>query len=480
VATAAPSKHLIDADGNLVVNSAAVSSVSAPANTAHFDALPADSGVRLDAGGAGDDTRRCPHCDRDVPSANYAMHELRCARNAAYHKVPCSQCGMQLAKKDFAEHVHCKLCGTVIPPGPANVSIHEMVRVATFCDSADRPDCILRGWFPFEKVCPERTVKCECGASMKPHQLDAHKAADCPKTLFTCEYCEMKVKKPDFSCGTVEFDVGSDDYMLRCLCQDAPSHTEGPCGIATTSQLLSCTRLVPKGSVWFSSLQDQCGNRTTACEACNKLVVRKEMAHHLSFTCPVLCAELIAASQPKPPTLPAVSPVIADSGVDDPPTPRTAAAIAAAIADNLTADVSQPRLARPKPASPSAMLSTSTLMAISAAQRGESSSNLHEDPDIQKALLQVPELVDLALNVSSHVHPVVCGDSRLPMKGKRNKTWKLQMRLWLHCCQRWKTRMGCCPLRGLLYVGPQFLQQQAPEEAVCHQVEVVQPPQPDL
>lgn len=128
IATSAPSKHVIDAAGNLVANAATGPSVSTPMSSAHFDALPADSGVRLDAGGAGGDTQRCPHCDRDVPSANFGMHELRCARNAAYHKVACSQCGAQLAKKDFAEHVHCTLCQTVIPPGPASVSIHESVR----------------------------------------------------------------------------------------------------------------------------------------------------------------------------------------------------------------------------------------------------------------------------------------------------------------------------------------------------------------
>jgi hypothetical protein len=29
----------------------------------------------------------CPHCEKAIPVANFAMHELRCARNADYHKV---------------------------------------------------------------------------------------------------------------------------------------------------------------------------------------------------------------------------------------------------------------------------------------------------------------------------------------------------------------------------------------------------------
>ncbi len=78
---------MIDASGN-VQAPVAGPAVPTAAVESHFSALPADSGVRLDAGGSvGVDVRRCPHCDKDVPCTNYDMHELRCARNAAYHKV---------------------------------------------------------------------------------------------------------------------------------------------------------------------------------------------------------------------------------------------------------------------------------------------------------------------------------------------------------------------------------------------------------
>ena len=83
--------RVIDASGNLVASvavSAAATPVINPTVDTHFASLPADSGVRLDAGGVGGgDVKRCPHCDKDIPTANFSMHELRCARNAAYHKV---------------------------------------------------------------------------------------------------------------------------------------------------------------------------------------------------------------------------------------------------------------------------------------------------------------------------------------------------------------------------------------------------------
>ena len=52
-------------------------------------------------------------------------------------------------------------------------------------------------------------------------------------------------------------------------------------------------------------LQDGCGNRTAPCEACNKLVVRKDMDKHVSTTCAVLHPPPVA-----PPPLPSVSPVL--------------------------------------------------------------------------------------------------------------------------------------------------------------------------
>ena len=46
----------------------------------------------------------CGDCGVTVPTANFAMHSVRCKRNAAYHKTSCSSCGASVFKKDLAAH----------------------------------------------------------------------------------------------------------------------------------------------------------------------------------------------------------------------------------------------------------------------------------------------------------------------------------------------------------------------------------------
>ena len=60
--------------------------------------------------------------------------------------------------------------------------------------------------------------------------------------------------------------------------------------------------------VWSNrcSLQDTCGTRTIACDACKKLVMRRSMEEHTTNVCPVLCAHLLASS-PMPPPLPSAA-----------------------------------------------------------------------------------------------------------------------------------------------------------------------------
>ncbi|RAL47198.1 hypothetical protein DM860_013163 [Cuscuta australis] len=93
-------------------------------------------------------TSICSHCDRAILSSNMDLHFAHCSRN--------------LEK--------CKICGDMVP---------KQYTEEHFLSSHAPVSCSL------------------CCETMEREVLDAHKGANCPQRIVTCEYCEFPLPAVD-------------------------------------------------------------------------------------------------------------------------------------------------------------------------------------------------------------------------------------------------------------------------------------------
>ncbi|VFQ75187.1 unnamed protein product [Cuscuta campestris] len=93
-------------------------------------------------------TSICSHCDRAILSSNMDLHFAHCSRNLEKCKI----CGDMVPKKYTEEHF---------------LSSHAPVSCSLCCETMER------------------------------EVLDAHKGANCPQRIVTCEYCEFPLPAVD-------------------------------------------------------------------------------------------------------------------------------------------------------------------------------------------------------------------------------------------------------------------------------------------
>ncbi|XP_070572288.1 TRAF-type zinc finger domain-containing protein 1-like isoform X2 [Ptychodera flava] len=103
------------------------------------------------------ETQRCSNCKKDIPAANFIMHQTHCQRNI----------------------ILCKHCKEPVPRSEMDNHIDEL----------------------------HVQVTCKCGEIMEKRLLEDHEATDCTSRKVLCEFCELEMAYSELSnhqdfCGT--------------------------------------------------------------------------------------------------------------------------------------------------------------------------------------------------------------------------------------------------------------------------------------
>ncbi|XP_029475521.1 TRAF-type zinc finger domain-containing protein 1 [Rhinatrema bivittatum] len=109
------------------------------------------------AAAAEKETQLCGNCKKDIPMANFTIHEIHCRRNIAV----CQNCMEPVPKSEMEDHIE---------------SEHAQ-------------------------------ITCKCGMKFEKNHLEKHETLECHLRLVNCQYCELelafnKVEDHEDYCGT--------------------------------------------------------------------------------------------------------------------------------------------------------------------------------------------------------------------------------------------------------------------------------------
>ncbi|XP_069070916.1 TRAF-type zinc finger domain-containing protein 1 isoform X1 [Pleurodeles waltl] len=157
------------------------------------------------------ETRLCGNCKKDIPEANFTIHEIHCKRNIDV----CTFCREPFPKSEMKNHIDTE----------------------------------------------HAQVLCKCNMKMEKRHLEAHKVSKCPLRPTQCQYCELelshnKVSDHEDYCGT---------RTERCngcgrnvMVKDLQAHPT-VCGKVTEDQKVNRERLLSRynhrdnGETWFDA-----------------------------------------------------------------------------------------------------------------------------------------------------------------------------------------------------------------------------------
>lgn len=141
----------------------------------------------------------CDNCRKEVPIANYQMHEAYCLRNIQ----PCSLCGMKISRseekehiKEYHEEIACVDCGQKITRNEQESHLADECSQRTvscqFCEILLPRERMIE----HEDFCGSRTEtcpKCSCRVlikQLKSHEKSCEVASCC---LVPCEFCTTMI-----------------------------------------------------------------------------------------------------------------------------------------------------------------------------------------------------------------------------------------------------------------------------------------------
>ncbi|XP_077996462.1 TRAF-type zinc finger domain-containing protein 1-like [Glandiceps talaboti] len=128
------------------------------------------------------ETKRCSNCKKDIPSANFIMHQTHCQRNI----------------------VLCKHCKEPVPRSEMDSHIDEL----------------------------HVQVTCKCGDIMEKRLLEDHEASECSKREVICEYCELEMTFGELS-EHQNFCGSRTEPCLKCnryiMLKDLKKHEDSMC-----------------------------------------------------------------------------------------------------------------------------------------------------------------------------------------------------------------------------------------------------------
>ena len=111
----------------------------------------------------------CENCGKEVPIANYQMHEAYCLRNIQ----PCSLCGMKISRSEEKEHIK---------------------------EYHDEITCV------------------NCGQKITRNEQESHLADECSQRTVSCEFCEILLPRERMT-EHKEFCGSRTEICPRCSCR---------------------------------------------------------------------------------------------------------------------------------------------------------------------------------------------------------------------------------------------------------------------
>ncbi|XP_006821636.1 TRAF-type zinc finger domain-containing protein 1-like [Saccoglossus kowalevskii] len=133
------------------------------------------------------ETQLCSNCKRDIPSANFMMHQTHCHRNI----------------------ILCKSCKEPVPRSEMDNHVEEQ----------------------------HVKVTCKCGVAVEKCHIEDHEANSCSKRKQSCEYCELEMDAYDMA-DHVDFCGSRTEPCPNCqryiMFKDLKQHEESMCTFPET------------------------------------------------------------------------------------------------------------------------------------------------------------------------------------------------------------------------------------------------------